>query len=269
MTHERRRPAPSRRPDIATDDVDGGAADVEAEESISTRLGRRGRGLRADDEGEDDSGSTMRKRRADLIFSCNDPAQRQDGFAEAKVALGRSGLVVIPTDTVYGRRRRRLRPDRSTPDAARQGEGPADAVAGPDRVDRHPAGAGDQREAGDPRAGPGVLARGLTLICRQQPSLSWDLGDSRSTVALRMPDHADALDLLNDNGPLAVSSANLTGEPPATTVEEAYRMLGESVDVYLDAGPTAGAMPSTIVDATGDDLVVVRRASSRWSGCAR
>jgi tRNA A37 threonylcarbamoyladenosine synthetase subunit TsaC/SUA5/YrdC len=73
-----------------------------------------------------------------------------------------------------------------------------------------------------------------------------------------MPDHQDALDLLLDNGPLAVSSANTTGRPPATTVDKARSMLGESIDVYLDAGPTPGETPSTIVDVTGDVPRVVR-----------
>jgi tRNA A37 threonylcarbamoyladenosine synthetase subunit TsaC/SUA5/YrdC len=73
-----------------------------------------------------------------------------------------------------------------------------------------------------------------------------------------MPDQPDALDLLADNGPLAVSSANITGQPPATTARQAQDMLGESVDVYLDGGPTPGSLPSTIVDCTGDALRVVR-----------
>jgi tRNA threonylcarbamoyl adenosine modification protein (Sua5/YciO/YrdC/YwlC family) len=99
---------------------------------------------------------------------------------------------------------------------------------------------------------------GLTLICRQQPSLQWDLGDSRATVALRMPDQTDAIDLLLDNGPLAVSSANTTGQPPATTVEQAQGMLGEAIDIYLDAGATPGETPSTIVDCTGDVPRILR-----------
>ncbi len=98
---------------------------------------------------------------------------------------------------------------------------------------------------------------GLTLICRQQPSLRWDLGDSRSTVAVRMPDCDVALDLLVETGPLAVSSANITGKPPAATIAEAQAMLGDAVDVYLDAGPTQG-IASTMVDATGDTLKLVR-----------
>jgi tRNA threonylcarbamoyl adenosine modification protein (Sua5/YciO/YrdC/YwlC family) len=100
---------------------------------------------------------------------------------------------------------------------------------------------------------------GLTFICRQQPSLQWDLGDNRGTVAVRMPDQADALELIAETGPLAVSSANLHAEPPATTVDEAYDQLGDKVSVYLDAGPTPGPVPSTILDATGEVLHVVRQ----------
>jgi tRNA threonylcarbamoyl adenosine modification protein (Sua5/YciO/YrdC/YwlC family) len=92
---------------------------------------------------------------------------------------------------------------------------------------------------------------GLTLICRSSPTLRWDLGETRGTVAVRMPLHAVALDLLKRTGPMAVSSANRTGSPPATTADEAVEQLGDSVAVYLDGGPCPGGVPSTIVDLTG------------------
>jgi tRNA threonylcarbamoyl adenosine modification protein (Sua5/YciO/YrdC/YwlC family) len=98
----------------------------------------------------------------------------------------------------------------------------------------------------------------LTLVCRQQPSLQWDLGDTRGTVAVRMPDHPVAIELLSRTGPLAVSSANLSGMPAATDAGEAESMLGESVEVILDAGPTPGPLPSTIVDVTSDRGRVLR-----------
>lgn len=98
----------------------------------------------------------------------------------------------------------------------------------------------------------------LTLVCRQQPSLQWDLGDTRGTVAVRMPDHEVALELLGRTGPLAVSSANRTGRPAATDADAAEEMLGASVSVILDAGPTAGSEPSTIVDVTGPSGRVLR-----------
>jgi L-threonylcarbamoyladenylate synthase len=194
----------------------------------------------------------------DTVYSCNDPARRMEGFAKAKQALSKGRIVVMPTDTVYG-----LAADAFEPAAVRRllrakGRGrrmPTPVLIGSSdtlhalATDLSP----EARELAD-TFWPGSL----TLICRQRPSLRWDLGDSRSTVALRMPDHADALHLLSDNGPLAVSSANLTGQPPATTVDEALDMLGDKVAVYLDAGPTPGQVPSTILDATGDRLRLVR-----------
>jgi tRNA threonylcarbamoyl adenosine modification protein (Sua5/YciO/YrdC/YwlC family) len=101
----------------------------------------------------------------------------------------------------------------------------------------------------------------LTIVCRQQPSLRWDLGETRGTVAVRMPRHQAALDLLGRTGPLAVSSANLSGEPAATDADEAERMLGESVEVVLDDGPSPGSAASTIVDCTGTRPRVLREGA--------
>jgi tRNA threonylcarbamoyl adenosine modification protein (Sua5/YciO/YrdC/YwlC family) len=104
---------------------------------------------------------------------------------------------------------------------------------------------------------------GLTLILKAQPSLAWDLGETKGTVALRVPSNQVALDLLAETGPLAVSSANRTGMPSAIDAEGAEDMLGTSVSVYLDGGVAGldydaigdrpGDTSSTIVDATGFD----------------
>jgi L-threonylcarbamoyladenylate synthase len=191
------------------------------------------------------------------VYACDDPAQRSAGFAEAKEALARSGLVVLPTDTVYG-----LAADAFDATGVRRllrAKGRSRAMPVPVLIgstDTLPAlttGLSEDVRALAASFWPG----GLTVICRQQPSLHWDLGDSRSTVAVRMPDHEDALALIGQTGPLAVSSANLTGRPPALTVHEAREMLGDAVDVYLDGGPAHG-VASTIVDATGDTLKLVR-----------
>jgi tRNA threonylcarbamoyl adenosine modification protein (Sua5/YciO/YrdC/YwlC family) len=98
----------------------------------------------------------------------------------------------------------------------------------------------------------------LTVVCRQQPSLQWDLGETRGTVAVRMPDHEVALELLSRTGPLAVSSANRSGMPAATNADAAEGMLGDKISVYLDAGTSGGDQPSTIVDVTGDTGRVLR-----------
>ena len=92
---------------------------------------------------------------------------------------------------------------------------------------------------------------GLTLVCRATPTLAWDLGETRGTVAVRMPLHAVALDLLKKTGPMAVSSANITGNPAATTADEAVEQLGDLVSVYLDGGACPGGVASTIIDLTG------------------
>jgi L-threonylcarbamoyladenylate synthase len=98
---------------------------------------------------------------------------------------------------------------------------------------------------------------GLTLVCPAQPSLDWDLG-SDGTVAVRMPLHRTALALLDRTGPLAVTSANRSGEPAATTCDEAEEQLGDAVSIYLDGGPCAGTAASTIVDVTGSRPRVLR-----------
>jgi tRNA threonylcarbamoyl adenosine modification protein (Sua5/YciO/YrdC/YwlC family) len=101
----------------------------------------------------------------------------------------------------------------------------------------------------------------LTVIVTQGSGLAWDLGDSNGTVALRMPLHDVAIDLLQATGPLAVSSANRTGSPAPTTADEAQAQLGDTVAVYLDGGPTPGATPSTIVDVTGAQPRLVREGA--------
>lgn len=91
----------------------------------------------------------------------------------------------------------------------------------------------------------------LTIICRAQSSLRMDLGETNGTIALRVPDNELAREVLRRTGPLAVSSANVSGQSPATTVREAADQLGVDVALYLDGGPTPGPVPSTIVDFTG------------------
>ena len=91
-----------------------------------------------------------------------------------------------------------------------------------------------------------------------------DLGDTDGTIALRVPDHDLARDILRRTGPMAVSSANLSGQPAALTCDEAIEQLGDSVSVYLDGGTLGGGsgLPSTIVDFTQtDDGEVLRHGA--------
>lgn len=191
-------------------------------------------------------------------YDCADPMQRADGLREAADALRHGQLVVLPTDTVYG-----LAADAFTPSAV-------DALLAAKRRGRElpvPVLVDSRRMlegivASMPAAGveladafwPGAL----TLVVRHAAALAWDLGESRGTVAVRMPLHPVALDLIGATGPLAVSSANLSGSPPAVATSEAQEAFGDEVNVYLDSGPCPAAVPSTIVDLTADVPRVLR-----------
>lgn len=195
------------------------------------------------------------------LFDCRDEAQLLSGMRQARQAVARGELVVLPTDTVYGVA--------------------ADAFS-PAAVQRLLDAKGRGRQSPPPVLVPGVTTLealvetvpppvralidalwpgGLTIVLPAQPSLAWDLGETRGTVAVRMPAHRFALALLEETGPLAVSSANLTGRPAALTADAARDMLGDAVAVYLDDGPPETGLASTIIDATSlvtEDEPVVR-----------
>jgi L-threonylcarbamoyladenylate synthase len=196
-------------------------------------------------------------------YDCSDPVQRREGLTAAQRAVSLKQCIVLPTDTVYGIGADAFSPQAVATLLASKGRGrnmpppvlipriqTLDGLA----TDIHP----DAR-----RLAEAFWPGGLTLICHAQPSLTWDLGDTMGTVALRMPDDDVALELLTITGPLAVSSANRTGQPAATTAADAAAQLAESVAVYLDAGPRTAAdgSGSTIVDATGEVLRVVRQGT--------
>ena len=193
-----------------------------------------------------------------LHFDTAVPDERERGLEVASHATRRGDLVVLPTDTVYGLGCDAFSPTGVAALLAAKGRGrdmPLPVLVGsPDTVEGLAYGlsktARDLVEAFWPGA--------LTIVVRHQPSLAWDLGDAAGTVALRMPLHPVALELLALVGPMAVSSANRSGAPPATSYAEAEAQLGESVVVYLDAGPSGDAVPSTIVDVSGDLPRVLR-----------
>ncbi|HEY0903838.1 MAG TPA: L-threonylcarbamoyladenylate synthase [Marmoricola sp.] len=191
-------------------------------------------------------------------YDVADPAELEAGLAAATTALRSGELVVLPTDTVYG-----LAADAFDPAAvarllAAKGRGrqmpPPVLVGSVATLDALSSTVPAWATALVERYWPGPL----TIIVREQSSLQWDLGETRGTVAVRMPHDAVALELLGRTGPLAVSSANLSGQPAATDAEQADGMLGDRVAVILDAGPTADDRPSTIVDCTSDQPRVVR-----------
>ena len=184
------------------------------------------------------------------IFDCRDEAQLLSGMRQARQAISRGELVVIPTDTVYGVAADAFDHQAVARLLAAKGRGrqspPPVLVAGATTLRALVAEVPEPVERLVEAFWPG----GLTIVLPAQPSLSWDLGETRGTVALRMPAHRIALELLEETGPLAVSSANLTGKAPGITAEDAQGMLKDSVAVYLGDGPSKNGIPSTIVDAT-------------------
>ncbi|GAA1947044.1 L-threonylcarbamoyladenylate synthase [Microbacterium deminutum] len=194
------------------------------------------------------------------IFDCRDEAQLLAGMRQARQAIGKGELVVLPTDTVYGVAADAFDPRAVARLLAAKGRGrqspPPVLVAGLTTLRALVAEVPTPVERLVETFWPG----GLTIVLPSQPSLTWDLGDTHGTVAVRMPAHHIALELLEETGPLAVSSANLTGKAAAIAADDAQAMLGDSVAVYLDAGPSATGVASTIIDATslvgGTDAVI-------------
>ena len=192
------------------------------------------------------------------VLDCTTTERRSAAVAAAVSAVRDGRLVVLPTDTVYGvgadafdaravaailaakGRGRDMPPPVLVPD-----ERTVDGLA--TRVPRY---ARILME----RYWPGPL----TIVLPAQSSLLWDLGESNGTVALRMPDNDIALEVLRAVGPMAVTSANRTGHPPATTVAQAVDQLGDAVEVYLDGGPSRSGAASTMLDCTGASPVLLR-----------
>ncbi|MFI1199538.1 threonylcarbamoyl-AMP synthase [Streptomyces sp. BHT-5-2] len=194
-------------------------------------------------------------------YDCSDATDRATGLREAASAVRRGELVVLPTDTVYG-----IGADAFSPDAVgdlleAKGRGrgmPSPVLVGsPNTLHGLVTEFSEQAWELVDAFWPGAL----TLVAKHQPSLTWDLGETRGTVAVRMPLHPVAIELLTEFGPMAVSSANLTGHPSPQDCDAAQEMLGDSVSVYLDAGPTPAAVPSSIVDVTGTVPVLLREGA--------
>ncbi len=185
-------------------------------------------------------------------YDCSDPAQRRAGLEAAAAAARAGGLVVLPTDTVYGIGADAFNSPGVRALLAVKGRGPdmpvPVLVGSWNTIDGLVLDVGSTARTLIEAFWPG----GLSLVVPHAPSLVWDLGDTAGTVMIRMPLHPVALDLLRAVGPMAVSSANRSGSPPARTAAEALDQLGGDVPVYLDGGPAPIGVASTIVDLTGD-----------------
>ena len=193
-----------------------------------------------------------------LFYDCNDATVRGAALTSAHHCVSSGQLVVLPTDTVYGIGADAFDATAVADLLAAKGRGrdmPVPVLVGSWTTIEGLSASVAQRTWDLIEAfWPG----GLTLVVDEAPSLSWDLGDARGTVAVRMPLHPVAIELLERTGPMAVSSANRSGFPPALTAADAQDQLGDEVAVYLDGGPAKTGIASTIVDVTGEIPRVLR-----------
>jgi tRNA threonylcarbamoyl adenosine modification protein (Sua5/YciO/YrdC/YwlC family) len=193
-----------------------------------------------------------------MLYDCGNAAERDKGITAAVEAVQRGDLIVMPTDTVYGIGADAFKAWAVTALLNAKGRGrstpPPVLVGSRNTVDGLTVGmpyvARQLMEAFWPGA--------LTIVVEHAPSLQWDLGETDGTVALRMPLHPVALEVLREVGPMAVSSANKHGQPSTVTAAEAREQLGYSVSVYLEAGESAHRMASTIVDVIADPPRLLR-----------
>jgi L-threonylcarbamoyladenylate synthase len=196
-----------------------------------------------------------------MLYDCADPLVRPDGIDAAARAVQAGQLVVLPTDTVDGIGADAFDRTAVTDLLAAKGRGrdmPVPVLVGSwSTIDGLVTYVPAQTRSLIEAFWPG----GLTLVVEHAPSLAWDLGDSRGTVAVRMPLHPVALELLERTGPMAVSSANRSGQAAARTAEEAQDQLAGSVQVYLDGGPATVGVASTIVDVTTETPRVLREGA--------
>lgn len=174
--------------------------------------------------------------------------QRAQALTAASEAIARGECIVLPTDTVYGIAASALQPAAIARLLAAKQRGrdmpPPVLIAEPAML----AALTDDIPYFVTRLAEHCWPGALTLILRAQDSLNFDLGETSGTIAVRVPDHEFTRELLRHTGPLAVSSANISGREAATSIEEAIEMLGESVTVYLDDGTSPGGVASTIID---------------------
>jgi tRNA threonylcarbamoyl adenosine modification protein (Sua5/YciO/YrdC/YwlC family) len=192
------------------------------------------------------------------VFDCSKDNEKADGIDEAVSAVLRGELIVLPTDTVYGVAADAF--SASAVDALLAAKGrdrtmPVPVLVGSEPmlealIDDLP----EVARALTEKFWPGAL----TLVARHTAHLAWDLGETRGTVAVRMPDHEIALDVISRAGPLATSSANRSGHTPPATMLEARLQLGAAVSVYLDGGPSGSSVASSIVDVTGESPRLLR-----------
>lgn len=194
-------------------------------------------------------------------YDCLDPQRREDGIRAAADAVRAGRCVVLPTDTVYGIGCDAFNNDAVATLLATKHRGPDMPV--PVLVGSWVTIQGLVREFTETAKTlvEAFWPGGLSIVVPEAPSLPWNLGDTRGTVLLRMPNQPLALELLQETGPMAVSSANISGNPPATTAAQARQQFGDAVGLYLDGGEAEVGKPSTIVDLSGPAPVILREGA--------
>ncbi|OHO78900.1 threonylcarbamoyl-AMP synthase [Corynebacterium sp. HMSC036E10] len=195
------------------------------------------------------------------IYNCLDPQVRDDAVRAAADAVRAGRCVVLPTDTVYGIGCDAFNNDAVATLLATKRRGPDMPV--PVLVGSWSTIQGLVREFSDTAKTlvEAFWPGGLSIVVPEAPSLPWNLGDTRGTVLLRMPNQPLALELLQETGPMAVSSANISGNPPAQAAAEAKAQFGDAIGVYLDGGEAEVGTPSTIIDISKPQPVILREGA--------
>ena len=185
------------------------------------------------------------------------PASSSDTIARALAILHAGGLIAFPTDTVYG-----------VGALAYHGHAIESIYIAKDRpvekaipvlisdvedVDRVAMDIPDAARTLASRFWPGPL----TILFPKRADLPESVS-ATSTVGVRVPDHETARALLRAAGPMAVTSANISGAQSPVTAEEVHQQLGGRIPLIVDGGRTPGGVPSTLVDCTGAELRVLR-----------
>lgn len=195
------------------------------------------------------------------VYNCLDPKQREEGLRAAVEAVEAGRCVVLPTDTVYGIGADAFNNAAVAALLATKRRGPDMPV--PVLVGSWHTIQGLVREFTDTAKTlvEAFWPGGLSIVVPEAPSLPWNLGDTRGTVLLRMPNQPLALELLQRTGPMAVSSANISGNPPALNAVGAKQQFGNAIGVYLDGGEAEVGTPSTIIDISGPHPVILREGA--------
>lgn len=212
----------------------------------------------AEDAGEEVEPEPVAEPEPEPLVVLDIALERERALNAAADAVAAGQVIVLPTDTVYGVAADPFSPDavQRLLDAKQRGRDmPPPVLVAEVAMVRSLSARADDRVT---KLGEAFWPGALTLVLAAPDSLRMDLGDRQGTIAVRVPDHDFTRDLLRLTGPLAVSSANVSGRDAALTIDEATEQLGGTISVYLDAGVMAGPVPSTIIDLSTDAAALLR-----------